>query len=1008
MPEQLIFTSKPTGIQPGRSGFQVVAQHNTINPRLVAALEKESIYEFADSTQTLPVVCKYQKFEFANESFSVLTRMQSCGVDFTGRPNHIAHHLVFDKHSLPKCPPAAIFALWKGWRQKWDTKPRFLGGWDRVNYENETEPFFYTKFALPAKTWKAEVGDEGAAAIPVISETDHVLFPFPEGREDTLIWIFLESQSLIPTEKAWDITFTNYRIENDNLSRFKWIGCPKNASASGISLDSETVDVFEGGNNLQVPQHELAEKARTTLNIPHLPSGKRAGAAVSLALIEESGPIQDELELAEIEEPKPLKLQKSDELLESDFTSNLPDQHSDEVFDDIFRSDDDSDKIQIPNLDLQDEDSIQIPERSLFQRLKFPILGIAGLVFIILAIAFAPGLIELFNRKADPTPLPEVTGPSPEEIAQKERLAALQLDPDMRFASQIGEVDSIIKNGKFLLARAYLSKYRGDSEKSQSSDYFELENWYEQQKSTLEVVNRETGILAKQVSRRIVLPEFDEKMNRLESSVNELAEDIRPALMKSLFEIKEDYLNWLNKVRLKTENVPTFFIPISRDNPNPEITFEHVPDSVQSWLAGLDQFPVTAQIEHIRIQVSPFRGLNQFELSSQDAINLSLWKHSERSLISYLDGQTEVVEIISDPKDLTKISFLWRFVPTSTSASAAKFPEPPLILNFLNTLTNQALNIVMMGGVSQSVTTPAEVPASFLKLDAGVFKFDILDPVLKEKLELFILPPDRFLRLRSLDNRYLFAFGEDTAAFHLYESRDMDSGKVKQVQDQIAQQHALLNQLERQQTIYRSVDFVKNTPLWSLGKEVLPSGACPGELETYGAYFSSQGENYFEYLRAIMSHFAASYTLLRPSVLEKWVAYPKDRVPQTREAVITYRNMLLRTSKRFRSLLKQDDTSSLEYWRNFVTNIEFWLLGEHQDQLVDVLSLSREDIALSQQTDIQQVEQEIVETRTSIKQLQDSLETSSNLGEITNVDQWMLEMTSMQDPAYPTPLILFK
>ena len=203
MPEQLIFTSKPTGIQPGRSGFQIVAQHSTINHRLAAALEKESIYEFSDTSHALPVICKYQRIEIGDDRFLVLTRMQSCGVDFTGRPNHIAHHLIFTQDEIPACPPSAIFALWQGWRHKWDNKPRYLGGWDRINYENEAEPFFFTRFSLPAKTWKAHTGDEGTAAIPLLSENEHVLFPFPEGKEDALIWLFLESQSLLPLKKAW-------------------------------------------------------------------------------------------------------------------------------------------------------------------------------------------------------------------------------------------------------------------------------------------------------------------------------------------------------------------------------------------------------------------------------------------------------------------------------------------------------------------------------------------------------------------------------------------------------------------------------------------------------------------------------------------------------------------------------------------------------------------------------------------------------------------------------------
>ncbi len=1010
MPEQLIFTSKPTGIQPGRSGFQVVAQHSAINHRLVAALEKESIYEFADSSQALPVICKFQKFEFGDERYAVLTRMQSCGVDFTGRPNHIAHHLVFETKELPACPPAAIFALWKGWRQKWDTKPRFLGGWDRVNYENENEPFYFTKFALPAKTWKAQVGDEGAAAVPVLTESDHTLFPFPEGKEDLLVWLFLESQSLLPIEKAWDLTFTNHRIENDNLSRFRWIGYPKGSGSAGISLDADEMDVFEHQERIIIPQHELADKARISPVVSKPPPPKKRTSAISIAPVDELEPIQDELGLEEVEVTRPkLKMMvEKDELLESGLTSNLPDKHGDEVFGDIFTPDSNKKALKLPHGDLQDEEGMPVSEEKFLTRFRLPILLVMLILFVIGAVLMAPRMVELFNRKADPAPVVINTGPSEDELKQQKRMAIIEMDDDARFASQLGEVQQIIDKGQFLLARAYLSKYRGDAEKSRDADYVLLEAWFDTQKSTLESVNRETGLLAKQVAKREVIIDFDERVSELETSIEAMAGDLQPSLRRGLERIKTNYRTWLNNVRLKTANVPTFFIPISLDAPNPEITFTHMPEVVKDWLAGLDHFPITAQIENIRIEVSPFRGLNQFELSAEDAIDLSLWKHSERSLISYLDGQTEVIEIISDPNDLSKISFHWRFTGATSNKSVSTFPEPPIILNFLNTLTNQALNVVMMGGISQSVTTPAEVPFSFLKLETGSYRFNIMDPVLKEKLELFLLPPSRFLRLRSLDDQYLFAWDQTTQAFHLYESKDLESGKVKALQQEISQQHSNLQRLEREQTIYRSVNFVKNTPLWSLGTEVLPSGSCPASLENFGVYYQTEGKNYFEYLRAILSYFASEHTLIRPAVMEKWVAYPKDKIPQTKEAVVTYRNMLLRTSKRLRSLLKQDDPGNLEYWGNFVTNFEFWLLGEHQSQLEDVLSLSPEEIGIAQQTDITAVEQDLKVAREKIQELQSTLANSSDLTEIANINRWILEMTSMEGNHHTTPLILFK
>lgn len=142
--------------------------------------------------------------------------------------------------------------------------------------------------------------------------------------------------------------------------------------------------------------------------------------------------------------------------------------------------------------------------------------------------------------------------------------------------------------------------------------------------------------------------------------------------------------------------------------------------------------------------------------------------------------------------------------------------------------------------------------------------------------------------------------------------------------------------------------------------------------------------------------------------MEKWIAYPKDRIPDSLESVQTYRNMLLRTSKRFRSLLKQDDPNGLEYWRNFVASLEFWLLGENERQLVDVLSLSASEISLARETDIDEVRPALIKTQGTIEQLQKELESGNKLAKVGDNNPWLLEMTTLQNDRLATPLILFK
>ena len=1001
MPEQLIFTSTPTGIQPGRSGFQVVAQHEGINNRLIVAIEKESTYEFPDNSQSLPVICKHSKFDFGEERYSVLSRIQSCGIDFTGRSNHIAHHLIFNEKEVPDCPPAALFALWKGWREKWG-KPRYLGEWDRINYENEAQPFNYLISALPAKTWYTYTNDQGCAALPLFAERDMIAFPVPEGKEDSLIWLYLETQSLMSPRDAWQITFTNYLSENDNPLRFNWIGLPKVKTPAQLSYDCDVMDVFTLGTLLTAPKHELADKARTPPAPPEIPEQKKT-STVSIAPIEDPDYVQDELVLAE-------KERETADDSNTDFIQNVGSlfgRPSRDDLDDLFAEKEE--RIEFPNLDLREADTDFVEKRSLYRRL-LPLLRFLGVVAALgLLVLLSPYVIELINWTTDPAPVEQP--PTQKEIEQNKRVQTAQMDPASRFASQLGEIDSILESRQFLLARAYLKNYRDDPERSTTEEFGKLEQWFENQKVILEEVNRESAFLEKDIAQKQVLIDFDTRITRLYAEVKKLAVDLQPALENSLKKQEAAYRKWLEQVHLKTENVPTFFIPISKDDRNPEITFSHIPQKVIDWMAQLDQQPNTSQLEHIQVQLSPFKGLNQFESNPENALKLSLWKQSDRSLLTYLDGQIEVIEMLSRAASPDEITLAWRFQQGELKADTKHigvFPEPPIILNFLNTQTNHSMNVVMMGRVSLDDTVPAEIPLDFLQLVPGEYRFKLLDPVLSEKLNLFILPAEQFLEMRSPDNRYRFAWNNENSDFTLYESNSLESGKVKAIQNQIAREQKTLNDLNRKETICRSVTFIEDTPLWSLGSELLQGNDCPPQLKTFGTFIDEKPDSYFEYLREILIQFANKYTLIRPSIMQDWLAYPQNWQPDSKGSIYAYRNLLLRTSKRFRSLLKEDDPTALENWRSFVTNLEFWLLGEHQEQLLDILSLHPNDIKTARTTDLEVLAEQIREQQAMIAELQTSLEDQSNLAEIHDVKQWFVEIANLQSNTQYPPLLSFQ
>jgi len=96
MPQQLIYTSAPRGVIAGRSGHCTVARSGAMRDALMLQLEKLSYYQHLSLSggQERPIYC-CRILDLRGSRYHVLTRIQDAGLDFTGRTNFIAHHLVF-------------------------------------------------------------------------------------------------------------------------------------------------------------------------------------------------------------------------------------------------------------------------------------------------------------------------------------------------------------------------------------------------------------------------------------------------------------------------------------------------------------------------------------------------------------------------------------------------------------------------------------------------------------------------------------------------------------------------------------------------------------------------------------------------------------------------------------------------------------------------------------------------------------------------------------------------
>jgi hypothetical protein len=249
MAKQLIHTSAPRGLDPGTSGFCVVARHRDLRERLIPLLERASAYHHqnrpaVDGAAPLnPVVYSHRIFSLGGGAYHVLSRIVDAGNDYTHRSNYLAHHLILDDVETAAAAnanlnPADILLAFEktgGWRNKWDEPPRFFSTADDVNIL--TLPKLLS--ALPAQTWKTLAGDPRCAAAPLFSASGkRAVFLTAPGGETKLPNLFRETLALLPAREAWGITFSSFAQSTDAAGDFLWQGAwDASAVISGALYD---------------------------------------------------------------------------------------------------------------------------------------------------------------------------------------------------------------------------------------------------------------------------------------------------------------------------------------------------------------------------------------------------------------------------------------------------------------------------------------------------------------------------------------------------------------------------------------------------------------------------------------------------------------------------------------------------------------------------------------------------------------------------------------------------
>jgi hypothetical protein len=209
MSHELHYTSVARGLKPGTRGFGTVAATANLPETLAERLEGLSayraVYPPGDPSAALnPVAYVHVRLTVGNHPVDALSRIGPAGLDYSGRPNKYAHHVVLEPPERPEGGPAWLLSQPGFLRDAWEGEPRILPGGPPVPRGDRP--------ASIAQSWLALTGDAGWAGVLAESfladPRRPVFLVYRPGTE--LLPLFVEAIALLPASRRWDVEFSTY------------------------------------------------------------------------------------------------------------------------------------------------------------------------------------------------------------------------------------------------------------------------------------------------------------------------------------------------------------------------------------------------------------------------------------------------------------------------------------------------------------------------------------------------------------------------------------------------------------------------------------------------------------------------------------------------------------------------------------------------------------------------------------------------------------------------------
>lgn len=265
---QLIYTSAPRLLEAGRTGFGTVARHRAVSGLLATTVERFSQFARLPGHDPKRVFHNHRILTVGSGQFHVLSCLRDAGSDYTGRTNHIAHHLIVEAREIRPLVAAGItpadVLLAMSWRTSWDERPRFLDPSDEIDLT--------AMRAQPSHAWEQVTGARDSSRLPWSSSAQRGCYLIiPPGTDARIL--FRESlQEMMP--QAWQTTFTTSLEPNDDVADFRWIGLSPNSPLRTLTETSArpVFDLLQPSKLPAPPPLQSSNVIAQTVHVPVAPS----------------------------------------------------------------------------------------------------------------------------------------------------------------------------------------------------------------------------------------------------------------------------------------------------------------------------------------------------------------------------------------------------------------------------------------------------------------------------------------------------------------------------------------------------------------------------------------------------------------------------------------------------------------------------------------------------------------------------------------------------------------